>query len=47
VARKGGRCTTTVGVGEALMPCLLGEGRPNTPSLFEAMLNSSVESPVG
>jgi hypothetical protein len=35
-----------VGVGEASVSCLRGEGRVSPPSLFEAMWNSSVESPV-
>jgi hypothetical protein len=34
------------GVSKAPMSCLLGEGRSILPSLFEAMWNSSVESPV-
>jgi hypothetical protein len=35
-----------VGVGEAPMLCLLGEGRSNPPSPSKAVWNSSVESPI-
>jgi hypothetical protein len=34
------------GVGEAPMPCLLGERRSILPPPFEAVWNSSVESPI-
>jgi hypothetical protein len=35
-----------VGAGEAPMPCLLGEGRSEPPSLPEVVWNSSVEFPI-
>jgi hypothetical protein len=34
------------GAGGATVSCLLGEGRPEPPSLFEAVWNSSVESSI-
>jgi hypothetical protein len=34
------------GEGEAPVPCLLGEGRPEPPSPLEAVRNSSVEFPI-
>jgi hypothetical protein len=41
-----GRDMVVAGMGGVLPPCLLGEGRSERPSLPEAMLNSSVESPI-
>jgi hypothetical protein len=37
-------CMVVMGASEALMPRLLGQGRPKLPSPLDAVRNSSVES---